>query len=141
MPILRLASSLCCLSPTFTPPPLSRASHRLTRINMQTYILQAGRYLAMCTADAVCTRQSWVLAAGATKTPRSWAMNAPGSNCVRTGPRSAESAESAEVPTATVLVLAKAMPLYELRMVAITAAMSCTCLTIAPTAPAFGLSL
>lgn len=105
---------------------------------MQINILQAGRYFAMCAADAVYTRHSWGLAAGVTKMPRSWAVNAPGSNCERPGPRSAESAED---PAATVLVLAKAVPFYELRMVAITAAMSCSCLTIAPTAPAFGLSL
>lgn len=108
---------------------------------MQINILQDGRLLAMCTADVFYTRHSWGLAAGVTKMPRSWAVNAPGSNCERTGPRSAESVDSAENPAPTVLVLAKAMPLYELRMVAITAAMSCTCLTIAPTAPAFGLTL
>lgn len=106
MPILRPSSSLCCLFPTFAPPPLSRTSRRLTCINMQINILQAGSYFAMCTADAVYTRHSWGFAAGVTKMPRSWAVNALRSNCDRTGPSSAED------PAATVLV--PAVPLHEL---------------------------
>lgn len=133
MTILRPSSDLCCFFPILAPPSLSRASHRLTRINVQINMLQAERYFAMRTADAVCTRRSWGLAAGVTKMPRSWAVNAPGSNCDHTGPSSAED------PAATVLALA--VPLRECRMVTFTAAMSCNCPTIAPTAPAFGLLL